>query len=225
MKMTNMVLLVAILPLFGIAQDKEIEIPSFASLKVFGPFRVVLEEGDTEKVIIRSADTDLENIVVEVKNGRLKIKFRDDIWRNEKPSVEVHYKLLSEVVAEADARVRVGGAIKTVSLRISISSGAQADLELDVNQLDVSVTTGGMLTLVGQANIQEANANTGGEIDALELDCKEVYVKAGTGGQARVRALELIDARSSMGGHVSYTGNPEIRDHNTSLGGTITRDQ
>jgi len=80
------------------------------------------------------------------------------------------------------------------------------------------------LTLGGQADVQESHVNTGGEIDARDLDSNEVYVKAGTGGRARVRALELIDARSSMGGHVTYTGNPEIRDHNASLGGTITGD-
>lgn len=218
-------LLITAWPLTGLAQnEKELNLPSFASLKVFGPFRVFLHPGDTEKVIIISDEDNIENVLAEVKNGRLKIKFVDDIWRNEKPRVEVYYKVLSEIVSEADARVKSGSTIKTESLRISLSSGGQADLEIDVTQLDISVTTGAMLILGGHAVVQESQVNTGGEIDALDLDCEEVYVRAGTGGRARVRALKLIDARSSMGGHVSYSGNPETRDQNTSLGGTITRD-
>ena len=219
-----MVLALTVLPLVGFAQgEKEIDLPAFASLKVFGPFRVYLQPGDTEKVIINSPGGS-DNILAEVKNGRLKIKFKDDIWRNEKPRIEVHYRVLSEIVAEADGRVRSATVIKSQSLRINLSSGGQADLEIDVRNLDISVTTGAILTLGGQADVQESHVNTGGEIDARDLDSNEVYVKAGTGGRARVRALKLIDARSSMGGHVSYSGNPEIRDHNSSLGGTITRD-
>ena len=177
-------LLITTLPLSGLAQDlaqndKEIELPSFASIKVFGPFRVFLLHGETEKVIIKSAEDNVGNILAEVKNGRLKIKFRDDIWRNEKPRVEVYYKVLSEIVSEADGRVKSGNTIKTESLRISLSSGGRADLEIDVASLDISVTTGAILTLGGGAKVQESHVNTGGEIDALDLDCKEVYVKAG----------------------------------------------
>jgi len=224
MRILIAVLALAVLPLVGFAQsEKEIDLPAFASLKVFGPFRVHLQPGDTEKVIINSPGSS-DNIQAEVKNGRLKIKFKDDLWRNEKPRIEVHYRVLSEIMAEADGRVRSATVIKSQSLRINLSSGGQADLEIDVRNLDISVTTGAILTLGGQADVQESHVNTGGEIDARDLDSNEVYVKAGTGGRARVRALKLIDARSSMGGYVSYSGNPEIRDHNASLGGTITRD-
>ena len=76
-------LMIAALPFSGICQnEKEIDLPSFASLKVFGPFRVFLQPGDKEKVIIKSEEGNIENILTEVKNGRLKIKFVDDIWRN-----------------------------------------------------------------------------------------------------------------------------------------------
>jgi len=224
MKILFTVLALAALPLVGFTQgEKEIDLPAFASIKVFGPFRVLLQPAEAEKVIINSPGS-FGNILAEVKNGRLKIKFKDDIWRNETPRIEVHYRVLSEIVAEANGRVRSADVIKTESLRINLSSGGQGDFEIDVKNLDVSVTTGALLTLGGQADVQESHVNTGGEIDARDLDSKEVYVKAGTGGRARVRALKLIDARSSMGGQVSYSGNPEIRDHNTSLGGTITRD-
>ena len=62
---------------------------------------------------------------------------------------------------------------------------------------------------------------TGGVSDAVFLESEEAYVRARTGGEAKVRASKFIEARSSTGGQIYFRGNPQKTDLGSSLGGTV----
>jgi len=198
----------------------------FDQLKVYGPFRVYLEKGEKESISISRRGYREEEIITEVKNGRLKIKLKDEVkvLKDNDRSIRVFltYTELTEIEAVAGADLLSKNPIESGRLLLTVSKGAICDLELEVNKLTASITTGGIAHLEGVAKIQETTVHTGSVLDAFYLESDDVYVKAHTGGSAEVKANKSIDAKAGTGGSITYRGRPEIRNVNSSLGGSVS---
>ena len=218
-------------PMLGQSMEDR-KLPYFDQLKVYGPFRVYLEKGERESISISAYGWREDEIITEVKNDRLKIKLKDEfgVLKNKdkdqdhrrRVRVFLTYTELRVIDAVAGADLLSKSTIESGTLELSVAKGAVCDLDIEVNKLDVSVTTGGVAHLEGVAKIQEATVQTGSQLDAFYLESNDVYIKAHTGGTAEVRANKSIEARAGTGGSITYRGRPEIRDINTSLGGSVS---
>ena len=80
---------------------------------------------------------------------------------------------------------------------------------------------GAVLKLHGTSRVLDAAATTGAVLKAMDFKAQTVYVRANTGGQASVHAIEKIEAKASMGGMISYFGDPEYVKSSETMGGNI----
>ena len=85
--------------------EENLELEYFGEIKVFGPFRVYLEKGDEHAINIKATAEEKDNMITEVKNGRLKIRTKTDIFNGQefRPRIVVTYTELRELTAKADA--------------------------------------------------------------------------------------------------------------------------
>lgn len=195
---------------------------SFKELKVNGRFNVVLVKGTEESVSLSSNETNLENVLTEIENGKLKVRMKSNYFKETEVKVVITYKQLSSVSATMGAVID-GGSIEFKKLSFHANSGAEIKSEVIADSLNVEVTQGATLTLSGQAVYEDAQVSTGGQLSAFLLNSNSVKVRVTMGGYAKVYVKDKVDASVNMGGNVTYKGNPKEVKQGTTMGGTITQ--
>ena len=194
----------------------------FDEIRASGRVNIRLEPAEGGAVNIPEEE---DQVSVEVRSGILYVK-RKDRWkpRNYKKGIDVvvSYQKLRRITGEAGAEVSSSFPLVTADgLRLSFGSGAKADLEVKLEDLEVNVGEGAELELRGYTDELTARASTGGILEAFGLQSKRTYVRANTGGEAEVMATEHLEANANTGGNISYRGNPNKTFLSSELGGDI----
>lgn len=192
----------------------------FDEIILSGNVSALLVAGDEENIAIKN---DEERLDFYVEGRTLKVKAKDLVQYNKTPTIKViiTYKKLRAIKARAGASAYSQDAIKGDGLELRFSSGATGEIEVQQNSLEVGVSEGGQLELAGITGWQEVKVATGGTLSAYKLDADNTIVKANTGGNAKVVALESIDARANTGGSITYKGNPKKIQKKDGLSGTV----
>jgi hypothetical protein len=198
------------------------QIGPFNSLIVSGKLEVYLEQGETDQVIIESADYPEGELNISLKGSTLKLSLVDGwIKGDRRLRLRVQYRSLDEIRVLAGAAVSSREVITADRLELKAGSGAEVDLQLEVNTLESAATEGARMELSGTVKNQYATANTGGEYDASRLASDHTEVKSNTGGLARVVANEHLDAVANTGGRIQYSGDPQEKYTRSNLAGEI----
>ena len=85
----------------------------------------------------------------------------------------------------------------------------------------VKSVSGGLIELEGKTQNQNVDVNTGGIYEAYGLESNQTIVTSATGGNVKVYATEVLDAKVLFGGTIYYKGNPEVLKTKKVIGGKI----
>jgi len=206
--------------------QSDYKLDAFDEISVTGNIEVILQKSDEEKAIVETFDIPEEELNIGVRGQVLKLSMLNSVFNKHKRiKVTVFYKNLRAIRVHAGAELEAKEPIEGDALEIRTSSGADVLLDIKANKLEATATEGAILQLRGEVGSQKVSASTGGQLRALDLNCKNTYVRAGTGGEVSVVALESLDANASLGGSIEYTGNPDERNRKTILGGNVRKIQ
>ncbi|MGB1242912.1 MAG: head GIN domain-containing protein [Chitinophagales bacterium] len=216
-------ILVTLMMIFHLStQAQQQAVLSFDAIHASGNVEVLLQEGGGESVNIEAEGVDEDRVITEVKGGVLKVRIQNVIYNENKSArVVVTYRDLREIKAHAGARIYSRTAVKGDKLELKAGSGANIDLEVWMDVVEGRVSEGGEIELTGETHTLNAIASTGGLFYGYGLEAEEVYARSNTGGEMEVNAHKRIEAKASIGGNVSYKGNPKHKSVSTNLGGTI----
>lgn len=109
-------------------------------------------------------------------------------------------------------------------LTVAASGGAEVDIEANSYTITVSTSGGAGIEIWGSCRQLDVAASGGADVSAERLAAKHVTVSASGGADVEVYATESITVLASGGADVSYSGNPRIKDINTSGGADVERD-
>ena len=220
--MKRLVFTLMFISAIGIAQEKvTMNLGDFHTVKTYRGLQVELIKADVAQLIIdgkRSSEVTVKN-----NNGTLKISMSithtfsaDDVM------VYLYFKDNIDVIdANEGSYIFSDETIKQEKLTAKTQESARIKLEIDTEQLDVSVFTGGEVNLKGTSKNQNVKSNTGGMYKGGTLQTEYTKVSAYTGGTADVKASKLVDAKASTGSTISISGEPEEVKKSESLGGYI----
>jgi len=220
--MKRLVIALMLVSAFAVAQEKvEMNIGDFSTLKTYRGLQVELIKGDSPKVIIEGNKA--SEVTVKNTNGKLKISLSithsfsaDDIM------VYLYYSDKIDVIdANEGSHIFSEDVMKQEKITVKAQEAARIKLEIDTEQLDVTVITGGLVTLEGNSKNQNIKSNTGGIYKGQDLETGYTNVKSNTGGIADVKATDLVDASASTGGIVTVAGEPKEVNKSESLGGYV----
>jgi len=207
----------------GNVQTENREIDSFSAISASHGLNVYLVQGDKETVRVEADENLLSLIVTKVKGTELILKTTENIRRAKKLDVYVTLVNVNEINVSSGCDLESNGIIKTDHLDISVSSGADAKLQVEGNEISCSVSSGADAVLSGKANFFYGKSSSGSDLKAKELIATNCKAKASSGGDVSVYASESIEANASSGGDVSYYGNPSKVDVNSTSGGDVNR--
>jgi hypothetical protein len=199
------------------AEDEERKVPTFSEVALKISANVYIEQGKNQSVKIVAKPSTLENIITEVKDRTLNIKFpgKSIFQRNFNPGKIEIYITVPEIdglsvsgsgniqAEEIDSRI--------IDLAVS-GSGDITIEELKAKRVKASVSGSGNIKIEdgGVADEFVVSISGSGNVRAEGFEADEVSIHTSGSGNCSVTSNGSIKARVSGSGNVTYRGNPSI---------------
>jgi hypothetical protein len=213
-----------ILSIAAFSQEKTTREPgNFSELNVTGEIRVELYPSEKPYIEIISEGISPGDIATEIKGNKLDVKMKTSIPKNARFTIMVYHTGLEKIEVQSRSLVTGADVFKAENILFDATTGGKIELEVDIENLEANVRQGAIIVLNGEVEKQEIKVSTGGTYSAYDLEARDSYVKAVTGGKAKVTAHRVIDAQSNSKAFIGYKGNPVSSNVNTSLGGEVMK--
>lgn len=199
------------------------KLDSFSGISLLGNIRVELYKSDSSGIEMTLKDLPEENLITEVKNGNLNVHLKSGSNKNAVVKVKVYYSVLENLSVSTNGLITSPEVITGKNINFIARSGGKMELELKLEELKADVDLGAILVFKGVVKKQEIAVKTGATYSAFKLEAEDSYVRAGSGGKAKVKASRIIEANASAGGYIAYIGDPVSDFTKTTLGGEVMK--
>jgi hypothetical protein len=201
-------------------QERQVD-EDFHIVKGSSGIDVYLTEGTENKIVVEADDNLHDIIETVIMNGKLTIRTSENIGRSKAKKVHVTYTNLDGVMASSGSDVIANSVIKSESLNLDASSGADLELEIVANTVYAETSSGADMKITGKASSLSAKASSGSDLDAKELLVVSCNADASSGADITVHVKDRLDAEASSGGDVHYYGNPAAVNNKGSRSGGV----
>lgn len=197
-----------------------IELKDFYDVKVFDKLSVTLIASDENKAVIdgnKQSEVEVVN-----KKGLLKIRMPlTKMMAGDEAKVTLYFKKIHSIDANEGSTVTCGDTFQQTTLDLSTQEGAKIKVVLDVDKTLIKAYSGGIVEVSGKALAQAVLINSGGILKASELETSQTSVSVSAGGNAEVKATNLVEAKVKAGGTIAIYGKPKEIRQETLMGGSI----
>ncbi len=200
-------------------------IDTFDAVSIGGSFDVVLIDGKEGKVTIEGEENIIPYLITEVRGGKLKIKFKDNVnvKFNRGFTVTVPFEEINGISIGGSGDVKSKKTIKTEDLSFSIGGSGQIDAVVDVSTIKASIGGSGDILLSGQTKRLKSSIAGSGNIKAYELETNEVKASIAGSGSVYISVKDNIKASVVGSGSVYYKGEPTYVDVNSIGSGDVIK--
>ena len=168
------------------------------------------------------ADENLHDLIeTEVSNGVLRITSSKNIWSASSKKVHLHVDHLNAISINSGAEVKTRNTFESEELRVSISSGASAEMELKVEDLSCDISSGADIKFSGTAENFTVSSSSGSDVKAYELDARNCKADASSGSDIKRKATETLEASATSGADIRYKGSPRVLEQKDNSGGSV----
>lgn len=213
-----------ILPLWILAQNTEMrDLSSFTGVKAAEGIDVYLKKGSKHTALVETSGVSTNRVLTDVSGGYLRVHMAEGGYKSKSVKVYVTYVELEKLIASSGANIFTEDVIKSKSIFISSSSGADVEVSVDCDDLKLEASSGGDIVVEGKAKRVEASASSAGDIDAYALEAEIGIGRASSAGGVKLSVSKEIQANASSGGSIRYRGNPVKANTNSSSGGSVKK--
>jgi hypothetical protein len=196
------------------------DLGEFSAVKVFDRLNVSLISSTTSKIEIsgnREGEVEIVN-----NNGELKLRMPfPKLLSGDDISIKLYFKNIEAISASEGSYVSSEYNFKQTILDLNAREGAEINVDLDVDKVNVKAVTGGIIELSGKALNQDISILTGGILNAKNLQSSQTTISISAGGNAEIYATTLVDAKIKAGGSIYIYGSPKQINKETLFGGSI----
>jgi hypothetical protein len=179
-------------------------LPAFDEVYISGGYDAVeLKQGDTEMVVLEVSGIDPDNIITEVKNGKLEIRNKRGSYRNFRARMTVTFKNIRSIRNSGSTDIKALSTLKASEFALSSSGSGDFTGAFDVKDLSVSISGSSDMKLSGNADNQKISISGSGDVDAKELKGNSANVSISGSGDVRLGVKGQVSTSVSGSGHVS----------------------
>ena len=199
----------------------EKNVGDFTKVTAFDKIDVNLVVSTENKVVLTGVNS--QEVELVNKNGELKIRMPlTKMLSGETISATVYYIKLEAVEANEGSRISAKDTITAVNFDIICKEGSEIKLiNLQADRLQVRVSQGSIVTVLGDVKNQDILSNSGGKYDGQDCKTEQTIVTVNAGGIAHVYATNLVEAKTRAGGEIIIYGKPKQINEKKIAGGTI----
>lgn len=196
------------------------KVGDFNKVTAFDQITVELIASEENKVVLSGTNSDVVEVVN--KNGELKLRMPlTNLLKGNQVNAKVYYTDLTAIEANEGSQISSDSSIKAIGFNIITKEGSKIDIHLEVSNLNVKITSGGIVKTAGTAKNQDVVISAGAIYEAKELTTEQTVISINAGGEAAIFATELVDAKARAGGDIMIYGNPSQVNKKTFAGGRI----
>ena len=200
------------------AEEEERDVPSFSEISLRVSGQLHLKQGNGQKVEIVAKSSTLEDIITEVKDRQLIIRFpnRNFFFNNFNPGKIDIYITVPEIdglYVSGSGDIIAESEIDTRILDLAVSGSGDIKLgDLNTDRVKASVSGSGDIVIDdgGVADDFSASISGSGSVKAEDFEANDVVVHIAGSGSCSVTAEKSLKARIAGSGSVYYNGNPNI---------------
>lgn len=197
-----------------------IQLGDFTDVKTFDKLKVTLVASTENKAVITGDSQATVEIIN--KKGLLKIRMPlTKLMTGDEAKVTLYFKRIQSIDANEGSEVICEDIFKQTSFLLSTQEGARIEAILDIDKAEFKAYSGGFIKVKGNAVTQAILINSGGSVDASDLETDQTTVNVAAGGNATVKATSLVDAKVKAGGTITVIGKPKELRKETFAGGSI----
>lgn len=203
-------------------------VANYDGVSVSGWFDVELIDGPEGELSLEGEENLLDYIITEVKNGSLNIRVKKGA--NLKPSnwnqgirVTVPVEEIESISMSGSGDIVGKTTLKASSFKTAMSGSGDITIDVTAKTMTATMSGSGDMSLSGNVTNFEATVSGSGDIKAYDLTADNVQATISGSADIKVTAKEMLKARVSGSGDISYRGNPKKVDTKTSGSGDISK--
>lgn len=219
-KLATAIILIAFI-LTGIqaqAEEQTRKVDPFTEISLRIGAKVHLEQGAKQNLEIVAKSSTLDEIVTEVKDGKLIIRFpnKDYFWKTFQPGEITIYITTPEINGlgiSGSGDIIAENELKTKILDLGVSGSGNIRLsELSAERVKAAISGSGDIVLAGKAPAQDLSVaiSGSGNFKGLDFSADDVSIKIAGSGNVDVEANKNLYVRLAGSGNVNYKGKPMI---------------
>lgn len=219
-KLATVIFLVTII-LSGIrvqADEQNRKVDSFTEISLRVGAKLHLEQGAKQNVEIVAKASTLDELITEVKDGKLIIRFPNQnlLWKNFQPGEITIYITAPEINGlgvSGSGDIIAEDQLKTKIIDLAVSGSGNIRLsDLSAERVKTTISGSGDIVLAGKTAAQDLSVNISGSgnLKGLEYSADDVSVKVAGSGNVGIEANKNLYVRLFGSGNVTYKGKPLI---------------
>ncbi|MCY1723369.1 DUF2807 domain-containing protein [Prolixibacteraceae bacterium Z1-6] len=198
---------------------KEYSVDQFTRIYLEGGFRVLLIQGDENKLVVKASDDDVfDYLQVKDRGDELRIDIEPDHITFNRIALYITFKDLEKLHIEGGVRLRTNGYLDLNDFDMYVGGGAKINLEMKADNVHIFGEGGVLFNLEGVAESLDVKLSGAGHVDADDLRVKDASFHIEGVGTASVFATKTLYAKIEGVGKVSYSGNPKVTKDIEGLG-------
>lgn len=182
---------------------EQIELDNFKDVELKKGWEVILQPASSNYIVVEANENLLEVLEFDNQSGKLTIGASKQIYRADAKQVTLYFsESLESLKVSSGTEVTSTELLNFENFDLDISSGAEVNLTLDLNILNLETSSGSDADLV------------------LSLD--ELFVDTSSGSSANLEANAITTkVESSSGSNVTLQGNTSTLEVRTSSGSSV----
>ena len=200
------------------ADEQTRKVDAFNEISLRIGATVHLEQGTQKDIEIVAKPSTLEQIITEVKDGKLIIRFpnKNYFWNTFQPGDITIYITTPEINGlgvSGSGDIIAEDEIKTKMIDLAVSGSGNIKLsELLAERVKSTISGSGNIILAGETAAQDLSVNISGSGNFKGLDyiADDVTIKIAGSGNVGIEAKNNLYIRLAGSGNVTYKGNPSI---------------
>jgi len=200
------------------AEEQNRKVDPFTEISLRIGAKVHLEQGAKQNLEIVAKPSTLDEIVTEVKDGKLIIRFpnKDYFWKTFQPGEITIYITTPEINGlgvSGSGDIIAENGVKTKILDLGISGSGNIRLsELSAERVKAAISGSGDIVLAGKAAAQDLSVaiSGSGNFKGFDFSADDVSVKIAGSGNVDIEANKNLYVRLAGSGNVTYKGKPMI---------------
>lgn len=205
------------------AAEEVRQLDEFSGIGIGVSADVYYTQGSTHEIRIEGKDRDVDDLITEVKDGFLQVKYEDWKVSRSKLTIYVTSSELETVSMSGSGHFMVEEALASDEMALAMSgSGGISFKELKSDEVDVKISGSGSISLDGgSADEMDAKISGSGKIDAERFQVEEFSAAISGSGSVRITCEEDLDVKISGSGKVYYHGDPRVNSISSGSGKTV----
>jgi hypothetical protein len=214
---------------FQVMADKQSrKVDPFSEISLRIGAKVHLQQGEKQNLEIEAKSSTLEEIITEVKDGKLIIRLpnKNFFWNTFNPgeiTINITTPEIDGLSVSGSGDIVADNEVKTKNIDLAVSGSGNIKLsELSAARVITTISGSGNISVAGKTTAQDLSVviSGSGNFKGLDYSSEDVSIKVSGSGNAGIEAKNNLNIRLSGSGNITYKGNPQI-DQATSGSGSV----